>query len=92
MGSVAHYLGLLATTMHRFDVADADFAHAAAGYERLGARPWLALTRLEWSRMLLTRDREGDAARAQALLDEALLTAQALGIPMIDRRARALLR
>ena len=90
-GSVAHYLGRLATTRQRYDVADADFAHAAAGHERLGARPWLALTRLEWAGMLLRRNEDRDGQQARALLDQALDTARALSIPMIERRAAALL-
>ena len=37
IGSVAHYLGLLATTLGHFDDAEAHFAAADAAHERLGA-------------------------------------------------------
>jgi hypothetical protein len=89
LGSVAHYLGLLATTSRRFDAADLDFAQAAAAHERLEAAPWLALTRFAWAGMLFDRNREGDIERARGLLDQALDTARELGLVMIQRRAAA---
>jgi DNA-binding SARP family transcriptional activator/tetratricopeptide (TPR) repeat protein len=92
LGSVAHYLGLLATTVRHFDAADVDFAHAAAEHERLEAAPWLALTRLAWAGMLLTRNQQGDAEHARELLDQALDTARELGLAMVERRAAALPR
>ena len=40
-GSVAHYLGLLATTIHS-DAAERHFSVAREHYRALGAEPWLA--------------------------------------------------
>lgn len=54
-GSVLHYLGLLAATMDRYDDAEARLAAAATTHQRIQAPTWLARTRLEWARMLLTR-------------------------------------
>ena len=54
-GSFSHHLGRLATTLDLLPEADAHFATAAATHERLGATTWLARTRLEWARMLLTQ-------------------------------------
>ena len=41
-GTTEHYLGLLAATLGRRDEADAHFSCAAATYESLNAKPWLA--------------------------------------------------
>ena len=90
-GSVAFYLGLLATTVGDWPEAEASFAAAATTHERIGARPWLARTRLEWARMLLVRGGDGDAGRARALLGQALTTARDLGLRNLERRAVALL-
>lgn len=86
-----HYLGLLATTIGRFDDAEARFA-AAATHERIQAPTWLARTRLEWARMLLVRRQPGDVERARELLGQALATARELGLGNIERQAVALLR
>jgi hypothetical protein len=45
MGSVERYLGLLAATMSRPREATAHFERALEVNERMGARPWLELTR-----------------------------------------------
>jgi class 3 adenylate cyclase/tetratricopeptide (TPR) repeat protein len=90
-GSVSHYLGLLATTLGSFDEAETRFAAAAATHERLGAPTWLARTRLEWARMLLTRRQAGDVERARDLLGPALVIARELGLGKVERDAAALL-
>jgi class 3 adenylate cyclase/tetratricopeptide (TPR) repeat protein len=90
-GAVSHYLGLLATTLRRFDEADAHFAAAEATHRRMGAPTLLARTRLEWARMLLDRSVGDDADRATTLLGQALTTARQLGLDSIERRAAALL-
>jgi class 3 adenylate cyclase/tetratricopeptide (TPR) repeat protein len=90
-GAVAHYLGLLATTLDRFEEAEARFAVAAATHERVGAPAWLARTRCEWAAMLARRGEPGDAERARDLLDRALATARDLGLASVERRVVALL-
>jgi class 3 adenylate cyclase len=89
---VSHHLGRLATTLGRFDDADGRFAAAAAIHDRIAAPIWLARTRLEWARMLLTRRHPGDAERAQELLRQALATARELGLAKVERDAVALLQ
>jgi len=91
LGSVCHYLGVVVTGLGRFDEADACFAAAEATHERLGARPWLTRTYLEWADMLLTRDALGDHERARGLLRQALATARELGLGSVERRAVTLL-
>jgi class 3 adenylate cyclase/tetratricopeptide (TPR) repeat protein len=91
VGSVSHYLGLAATTLSHFSEAEARFAAAEATHERIGAPTWLARTRLEWARMLLTRRKPGDAERARELLGQALTSARELGLANVERRAVELL-
>ena len=91
LGAVAYYLALLATTSGDFDEAERRFAEAAATHERIGAPNWLARTRLEWARMLLSRGRPGDAEQAMELLRRTLTTARERGLANIERRTVALL-
>ncbi|MGH9036530.1 MAG: hypothetical protein ACRD0O_12275, partial [Acidimicrobiia bacterium] len=91
IGSVAHYLGVLATTLGHFDEAEAHLIAGDIAHERLGAPGWRVRTRLEWARLLLTRREPGDAERARLLLDQALATARDLGLSNVERRAAALL-
>ena len=71
-GSVSRYLGLLAWTTSRLDDAAAHFADALAMNERMGFRPWLAHTKADYARMLLTQDRPGDRERAEELREAAV--------------------
>ena len=72
IGSVARYLGILASAMSRWDDAARHFEDALAMNARMGARPWLAHTQEDYVRMLLDRDAAGDREKAQLLLSEAL--------------------
>jgi class 3 adenylate cyclase len=90
-GAVSHYLAILATTSGDFHEAERRFAEAAATHERIPAPHWLARTRLEWGRMLLTRGQSGDAERARQLLGQALATARDRGLANIERRTVQLL-
>jgi hypothetical protein len=89
-GSLSHHLGVLATRLGQWDDAEAHLAQAAASHERLGARVWLARTRLEWAALLAARNRSGDTGQRQALLDSVLATAVELRLPVMTERARAL--
>ena len=91
-GTVTHYLGLLASTMGRFDEADAQFRAAEATHRRIGAPTWLARTQLEWARMRLRRRDPGDVDGARQLLSQALVTARDLGLGKIEGDVAALLR
>jgi class 3 adenylate cyclase/tetratricopeptide (TPR) repeat protein len=90
VGSVSHYLGVLAATLGRFDEAEAHLMAGDAAHERLGAPGWRARTRLEWARLLLARGQPGDAERARQLAGQALATARELGLSNVERRAAAL--
>jgi DNA-binding SARP family transcriptional activator len=88
LGPVAHDLGLLASTLERYDEADSHFAHAADAQERIGAQAGLVHTQLEWARMLRRRARLEDTVRARTLLEAALAGAREVGatglVPRID--------
>jgi tetratricopeptide (TPR) repeat protein len=54
-GAVARYLGLLATTMKRWDDAERHFGSAIEVNRRIGARSWLARSQRDHATMLLAR-------------------------------------
>jgi len=89
--SVSHHLGLLATTLSRFDEAEDHFRSAAILHEQIGAPVWLARTRLAWARMLDLRRQHGDITLARTLLDQVLATARELGLAGIERQTTVLL-
>ncbi len=80
MGPVAHYLGLLAGTMGRWDEATRHFDDALALSERMRARPFVALTQHAHGRMLLARGGLQDRLRALEFLDRAIEIARELGM------------
>ena len=80
IGSVARYLGLLASTLARWEDAERHFEDALATNERIGARPWLAHTQEDYARMLVARGRSGDQERAAELLELALESYRQLGM------------
>jgi hypothetical protein len=66
--------------MRRWDDAAAHFEDALAMNTAMGAGPYLAHTQHEYAAMLLCRGRPVDRKRAFKLLDDALTTAQDLGM------------
>jgi class 3 adenylate cyclase len=79
-GAVDRYLGLLALTLDRPDDAIAHLEAAQAIHERMRAKPWFARTKYDLGRALLARGGPGDATRAVGLLNDALDTANAIGM------------
>jgi DNA-binding SARP family transcriptional activator/tetratricopeptide (TPR) repeat protein len=79
-GSVSRYLGLLATTLGRWEQAELHFEDALAKNARMGVRPWLAHTQLDYARTLLARDDASDRERALELLADARATYRDLGM------------
>jgi hypothetical protein len=86
LGSVAHYIGMLATRLDRPGTADDAFVQAVEIHERMNAPIWTARTRLEWGRSLITRDDE----RGLVQLSLANDAAHALGAHDIVAEAAAL--
>jgi predicted ATPase len=90
-GSVERSLGLLATSLSRFDDAARHFAAAIATNERIGARPWVAHAEHDYGRMLLARGAPGDREHARGRLARAASSARALGMrSLLDRTERLL--
>ncbi len=85
-GCVSHSLGLLATLLARWGDAERHFTDTLTMYTKMGAKPWLAFTQHDYARMLLARGQLGDAEKAQRLLDQALATAQELGMKSLEEK------
>jgi hypothetical protein len=79
-GPLAYYLGVLAASLSRFDAAARHFDVALELTERVGARPYLALTQGAYGAMLARHGATSDRRRAKQLLVDALQAAQALGM------------
>jgi len=89
-GPVAQYLGLLATTLGRWDDAARHFDAALAMNRRMGATPWLARTQYSYARMFLQRGSLADRRQAAQLLDDALRVADGLGMTDLAEQIRTL--
>ena len=89
-GSLARGLGVLATTLRRFDEAERHFEIAIETDRRMRARPWMAHAQHDLAAMLLARGAADDRKRAHALLEEAAATYRELGMSTWASRATAL--
>jgi DNA-binding SARP family transcriptional activator/energy-coupling factor transporter ATP-binding protein EcfA2 len=67
LGAGDHHLGMLAATAGRWSDAERHLLAAMAAHRRLGARPWLVLTRQAYGGMLRGRGSRGDLDRAEVL-------------------------
>ena len=81
-GPVARYLGILAATAERWEDAECHFERALDLSERIGARPWLALTRRDFGHMLRARGAAADRKRADELLRAACELAEEIGLSL----------
>jgi class 3 adenylate cyclase len=89
-GSVARYLGMLATLLERYDEAQLHFESAIAMHANMRARPLLAHTQYRYGEMICRRANAGDRDRAIELVQTALATADLLGMKALAGRARTL--
>lgn len=87
--SFARHLGVLAATSGRFDDAERHFEAALERNERTESRLSVALTKLQYGQMLVTRDGPGDRERASVILADACRIADRLGLTRIARKARS---
>lgn len=85
-GPAARYLGLLATTLSRWEHAAQHFADALTMNARMGARPWTVHAQHDYARMLLARGQPGDHRKAGDLLEHALTTARELGMKSLAEK------
>jgi DNA-binding SARP family transcriptional activator len=89
-GSASRHLGLLATTMSRYDAAVWHFEEALKMNAQIRSPLWIAHTQHDYAHMLLLRDDPGDNDKALQLLTEALATAEQLGLKVLADKARPL--
>jgi DNA-binding CsgD family transcriptional regulator len=89
-GAAARHLGMLATTMKRWQEAERHFQSALALSIRQGGRPWLAHAQHEYASMLRERNGPGDRERAISLAGEAASLAAEIGMAALAARAAAL--
>jgi class 3 adenylate cyclase/tetratricopeptide (TPR) repeat protein len=82
-----HYLGMLASTTGRADLAEDHFAAAVAIHERAQAPLLVAETRLEWAKLLISRDEDD---RASGLLEAVQSSAASHGAGFLIRRCEEL--
>ncbi|HEY3136332.1 MAG TPA: protein kinase [Blastocatellia bacterium] len=89
-GPVSHYLGLLAATMSRWEEATDHFEDSLNAIAKMGARPADAYTRYDYAAMLVAQGHRDDRGKAEDLLNQALATAEELGMRQLTKEARAL--
>jgi tetratricopeptide (TPR) repeat protein len=86
LGTVSHYLGMIEAVMGRDDDACRHFEDALSVYERMRARPWIALAQADYGMLLLRAADTGARRRALGLLATALETAHALGMAGVEKK------
>jgi hypothetical protein len=89
-GSAARPLGLLATTLSRFEEAESHFELALERNAHVRARPQVAHTQHDYASMLLRRRAPGDIEKATDLVGQALVTTGELGMKALEERLLAL--
>ncbi len=90
VGSVLRFLGILATTVSHWEDAVAHFEGALRMNAKIGAVPFAAFTQQEYGTMLLKRGEPGDREKAHQILDQALATANEIGMHGLIREVTAL--
>lgn len=88
-GSNARYLGMLASMIGEWVVAEEHFEAALEMDERLRAWPWLAHTKHEFALALAARGRPADHQRAEPLFAAAAASAERIGMPALQRKIRS---
>jgi AAA ATPase domain len=91
-GAVSRYLGLLATTLGRWEQAAAHYEAALAANAAMGASLWVTHTEHDYAAMLFARGAAPAAGRARALVRRARRRAVALGMTRLAWRLRELAR
>ncbi len=76
--------------MSRYADAAQYFEHALQMNAQIRSPLWVAHTQYDYARMLLQRKHPGDRDRALDLLDQALSTAELLGLRALADKTRAL--
>jgi len=88
-GPTSFILALLATTMRRWVAAITHFEEAIELNQRMKAKPFIAQSQYHYALMLLTRAEANDREKALELLDQALATAEEIGMERLAEKVRA---
>jgi len=78
LGSISHYLGLLAGVYNQFSDASRHFEDALAMNRRMNAPALVAITQRRYAEMLLKRNHRGDYSYAKDMLQKANTTFESL--------------
>jgi hypothetical protein len=87
VGAVSRYLGLLARTLGRLDIAERHLLDAIVMNAQMGAHPWTAHARLDLASVLFERDGPGDRRQAAAQLKLAADACDELGMSALAAKA-----
>jgi tetratricopeptide (TPR) repeat protein len=86
-GSVAYFLGLLASTLDRTEEAVAHLHAASDRHDAIGSPPLVALAQSALAAALEARGQTGDAAQAKRLRRQATVVAKTLGMGPLGGRS-----
>jgi eukaryotic-like serine/threonine-protein kinase len=90
LGSASRPLGLLATTMGRTGAAARHFEDALEMNSKIRSPLWVAHTQHDYAHTLLQRAHHGDREKAIKLIDNALATADRLGLKALADKTQRL--
>ena len=88
-GSTSRLLGMLATTLGRYDDAELHLQRALEMNAKIRSPLWIAHTQYQYARMLRLRGRPADRDGARTLLTTATATANELELHALSKRASA---
>ena len=89
-GAYARYLGLLATTLERWDDAERHLRDALAMHEAMPSPPLVARTLHDLAAFLVARGRPGDAALIHRLAARSAASAREMGMSRLAAQSAAL--
>ena len=87
LGATDRYLGMLSTTLERWDAAAAHFERAIVPEERIGAAALLPRTKYWHARLYQARGHGDDDQRAAAMLDDVVEETSRLGMVRLCAQA-----
>jgi eukaryotic-like serine/threonine-protein kinase len=90
LGSLGRILGMLAATMGRWQEAEAHYEDALRQHREMNARPLIVLTQQQYVPMFFVRNHPGDWDRGMAIIEQAIATAQELGMDESATRLAAM--
>jgi DNA-binding SARP family transcriptional activator len=92
LGSASRPLGMLASTMSRWEQAAGHFEQAIEMNSAMGALPWVAHSQQDYAQMLLRKNAPADKPQALELIRKALATYRELEMDIWAERAARLER